>query len=35
MKEYVNRIFIWKKDGCWIEKIYFKKWFILKFLYVI
>lgn len=25
MKEYANRIFIWKKDGCRTEKFYFKK----------
>lgn len=31
MKEYANRIFIWKKDGCGTEKFYFKKWSIPKF----
>lgn len=31
MKEYANRIFIWKKDGCRTEKFYFKKWSIPKF----
>lgn len=35
MKEYANRIFVWKKDGCRTEKFYFKKWSIPKFLYVI
>lgn len=36
IKEYVNRIFKWEKDGCWSENFYLvKKWFVLKFLYVI